>query len=86
MKTKIIYICEFCDSQHKTEKEAYECEANCLGLTINEYKEYLDLLEEERRAFSQVHVCRNKETIKRCDDAVEAVIVFQEKHDFVDNR
>lgn len=86
MKTKIIYICEFCDRQHKTEKEAYECEANCLGLTINEYKEYLDLLEEERIAFSQRHVVNNEITRKRCDDAVKVVIAFQEKYGFIDNR
>lgn len=86
MKTKIIYICEFCDRQYKTSKEAYECEAKCLGLTTNEYKEYLELLEEERRAFSQLHVATNDTTRKRCDDAVKAVIAFQEKHGFVDNR
>ena len=86
MKIKTIYICDFCDRQYKTSKEAYECEAKCLGLTTNEYKEYLDLLEEERRAFSQLHVATNDTTRKRCDDAVKAVIAFQEKHNFVDNR
>ena len=52
MKSNIIYTCDYCNSQHKSFTEACECEAKCLGLTIDEYKEYLDLLEEERRAFA----------------------------------
>ena len=86
MKTKTIYICEFCDRQYRTSKEAYECEAKCLGLTTDEYKEYLDLLEEERRAFSEASCTNNDRTRKRRDNAVKSVIEFQEKHGFKDNR
>ena len=86
MKIKITYICEFCDREHRTSKEAYECEANCLGLTICEYDEYIKLLEEERHAFSINACTNNNKTRKKCDDAVKAVIDFQEKHGFVDNR
>ena len=85
MKTKTIYKCEFCDRQYNTSKEAYECEAKCLGLTIDEYKEYRYLLREERNAFSEASCVNNERTRKRCDDAVKAVITFQEKHGFVDN-
>lgn len=86
MKTKTIYICDFCNGQHNTSKEAYECEAKCLGLTVDEYKEYQFLLREEQNAFSEVSCVNNERTRKRCDDAINAVIAFQKKHGFVDNR
>lgn len=86
MKTKTIYICEFCNKKYKTSKAAFECEAKCLGLTTDEYKEYLDLLEEERRAFSEASCANNDRIRKRCDNAVNAVINFQKEHGFVDNR
>lgn len=86
MKTGMIYICEFCDNKYKTSKEAYDCEAKCLGLTADEYKEYKYLLREEQNAFSEASCVNNEATRKRCDDAIKAVIAFQKKHGFVDNR
>lgn len=86
MKSNIIYTCDYCNSQHKSFNEACECEAKCLGLTIDEYKEYLDLLEEERRAFAEASGENNDRIRKRCDNAVISVIEFQKKYGFVDNR
>lgn len=86
MKTRTVYICEFCHSEYKTSKEAYECEAKCLGLTVEQYKEYVNLLQEEKRAFGVASCYMNDEVRKRCDDVVKAVLDFQKEHNFTDNR
>lgn len=39
MKALTVYQCEFCNKKYKTSKAAFECEAKCLGLTTDEYKE-----------------------------------------------
>ena len=61
MKTRTVYICEFCHSEYKTSKEAYECEAKCLGLTVEQYKEYVNLLQEERSVFGKASCSMNDE-------------------------
>lgn len=86
MKARTVYECEFCGNQYKTTKKAYECEAKHLGLTMEEYKEYMNLLDEEKTAFGIAGCASNDVIRKRCDDAVKAVIAFQEKHGLEDNR
>lgn len=86
MKTKTIYICEFCNKQYQIPENAIECEATHLGLTVDQYKEYMDLLREERDAFGQAGCANNDQIRKRCDDAVQAVLDFQNKYGFTDNR
>ena len=85
MKRKTIYQCEFCLEEYKTSREAFECEAKCLKLTIDEYEEYLKLLMEERRAFSEASCITNDRVRKRCDNAVKAVIDFQKKYGITDS-
>ena len=86
MKVKSIYQCEYCLSEYKTSKEAMDCEAKCLKLTRSEYEEYLYLLKEEKAAFAQASSVNNEWIRKRCDDAVKAVIKFQEEHGIADGR
>ncbi len=86
MRTKTIYICEFCGSEHKTSMDAFLCEATCLGLTSEQYQEYNDLLKKERHVFGVVACTNNPETRKACDDVVAEVIAFQKKYGFKDNR
>jgi len=86
MKTKTIYQCEFCLTEYRSSKEAFQCEADCLKLTMDEYNEYLNLLSEERKAFGQASCRMDDEVRRRCDRAVRAVIEFQEKHGITDNR
>ena len=79
-KTKIIYICDYCKKEHLNYSDAAECEAKCLGLTVEEYFKYLDLLKEEKEAYEATS-CRNNDRIRqRCDDATNAVIEFQKQH------
>ena len=86
MKTKTVYQCEFCLTEYKTSQEAYECEASCLYLTMEEYAEYLDLLKEEKNAFGQASCAMNNEIRERCDNAVKAVINFQKEHGITDSK
>lgn len=86
MKTKTVYMCDFCNKEYNRSIDAYKCEAEHLGLTIDEYKEYMNLLEEERRAFSAASSVVNNEIRKRCDDTIKAVFDFQKEHNFTDNR
>ena len=86
MKTKLIYICEFCGKEHKNSEDALKCEATHLNLTVDQYKEYMDLLKEEKRAFGAASCANNEDIRKRCDCAVQAVLDFQKKYGFVDNR
>lgn len=86
MKTRTIYICEMCGTEHRSCNEAYKCEAKCLGLTYEQYQKYMNLLKEERNAFSFVSITANDETRKRCDDAVKAVIDFKNRYNIIDTR
>lgn len=81
MKRKMMYICEMCNKQYFKEKEARECEAKCLGLTICEYLEYIGLLKEEERAYDFVSHTNNQHSRKKYEDKANAVIEFQNKHD-----
>ena len=86
MKQKIIYQCEYCLTEYKTYKEAFKCEADCLKLTEDEYREYLDLLDKERDAGCTISVRKNEETEKMFDDAIRNVIEFQKKHGITDSK
>ncbi len=86
MKTKTVYVCDFCNKEYKNSMDAYKCEAKHLGLTIDEYKKYMKLLKEERRAFIVASSVVNDEIRKRCDDTVKAVLDFQKEHNFTNNR
>lgn len=82
MKSKTIYICEVCGTEYHSSKDAFKCEAKCLGLTYEQYKEYHNLLMEERNAFALASTMRSDMVIKRCDDAVKAVLDFQKRYNF----
>ena len=86
MKTKTIYQCEYCLTEYKTSKEAYECEADCLKLTWDEYTDYLEMLTREKTASYIVSRENNEETRKLFDDCIKDVIEFQQKHGITDSR
>lgn len=86
MKTLTSYQCDFCGCVYENPKDAYKCEAACLGITVDQYTEYLKLLEEETHAFQEYSIERNEFTKRRCDKAVKAVIDFQKKYGFTDDR
>lgn len=86
MKSKTIYQCEYCLSEYTSVKEARQCEADCLKLTMDEYMEYLELLAEEKSIFGIAACCSNDNIRKRCDDVIKEIIAFQEKHGITDSK
>ena len=80
MRVRTVFECEICKNQYDKKKEAIDCEANCLGLTGNEYLEYIELLKEKKKAHAFASHTNNRHTIKKCDDTTNAVIEFQNKH------
>lgn len=86
MKTKMVYICEHCKNEYKSAEDALKCEAKHLGLTLEEYKKYLALLETEKRCGFNVGIAKNERTDKLWDDAIKEVIRFQKEHNLSDNK
>lgn len=86
VRTKVIYVCDFCDKEYKFPQDALNCEAAHLRLTHEQYLQYRNLLAEEQRAYGIVGSLYNDHTRKRCDDATKAVLDFQKEYDFVDDR
>lgn len=51
MKAKAVYVCNTCGKEYKHPTDAYKCEAEHLGIDMEEYRKYMDLLKEERKVF-----------------------------------
>lgn len=78
MKTN--YQCECCLKEYSTPKEACKCEADCLGLTEDEYGEYVDLLVREKQLTYLVFRTKTRKSKEMLDDCIKDILVFQEKH------
>ena len=85
MKTKIVYVCEYCGNQYDSVIEAAQCEADHLGLTLKQLSEYNDLLLEERKAGLARSYTNNQETRDRLEKAIQAVLVFEKEHNMPAN-
>ena len=85
VKHTITYICDYCKKEYLSYMEAWECEAKCLGLTAEEYNEYLRLLRNEEEAKLGEEYVSSSKTQKRHNDATNAVIEFQKKHNIKTN-
>ena len=86
MKTKTVFVCEHCKSEYECAGDALKCEATHLGLTLEEYKEYLALLRTEKDCGINVSIAKNERTEKLLDEAINAIIKFQKEHNITDNR
>lgn len=86
MKTKTVFVCEECGFEYECAGDALKCEANHLGLTLEEYQEYLALLRVEKDCGINVSIAKNECTEKLLDEAISAVIKFKEEHNITDNR
>lgn len=86
MKTRIMYVCDFCDKEYRLPQYAIKCEEEHLGLTDKEYEEYRNLLHEEHTAYGIASTVVNEYTRTRCDNATKAVLDFQKRYGFTDNR
>lgn len=84
MKTN--YQCECCLKEYGTPKEAYKCEADCLGLTEDEYGEYVDLLVREKQLNYLVSRTKTGKSKKMLDDCIKDILDFQEKHKLTNDK
>ena len=82
----MVYVCEMCGVEHKCAVDALKCEANHLGLTIEEYQEYTALLRKEKECGINVSITKNERTERLLEEAINAVIKFQKEHNITDNR
>ena len=83
MKVRTFYQCEYCWSEYQSAKEAYKCEADCLKLTMEEYKEYVDMLNRAKTAGYIVSRTKNTDTEKLFDDCIKELVDFEEKHHII---
>ena len=75
-----------CGAEHKCAVDALKCEAKHLGITIEEYQEYTALLRKEKECGINVNIAKNERTERLLEEAINAVIKFQKKHNITDNR
>lgn len=80
MKRYVIYECEKCGVKSEMYDEIYECEANHIGLTSIQMKEYESLKEKVVRKSGIVGSTSNDLTRRQLDKAIDELIEFEEKH------
>lgn len=85
MKQHIIYEREKCGKQSKDREKIMICEAAHLGLTIAEKQEWEQLKEKVRYKSAIVSSCKNEQTDKEFDDAIEELMEFKKLHEIKEN-
>lgn len=80
MKQIIYYVCEKCGFKSEDAKSVEECEARHLNLSVEEYRNYLDLKREAAHYGSIVSETNNEQTRKQFDIACEELTDFEVKH------
>jgi len=80
MKQHIIYECEKCGKRSKDREEIMKCEAAHFGLTVSEKQEWEQLKEKVRYKSLIVSNCKNEQTDKEFDDAIEELMDFEKQH------
>ena len=80
MKKYVIYECEKCGMKSKICEEIERCEANHIGLTLEERAKYLDL-EEKVKIHSHIASRTNNERTRNdLDKAIKELIEFEGKY------
>lgn len=86
MIRKTIFICEKCNKQYDVAMDACKCEADHLGLTLKEYKEYYKLLEIERNCNANISIMKDEKTERLLENAINAVLEFKKLHNIIDDK
>ena len=86
MISKTVFVCERCNKQYDVAMDACRCEANHLGLTLKEYKEYYKLLEVERNCSIDISIVKDEKTEELLNNAINAVLEFKRNHNIVDDK
>lgn len=80
MKNYTIYVCEECKFETRDLQEMKEHEAAHLGLTVEQHDEYKKLKQDAASAGALIAIEKNEKTEERFDDAIRALIKFEEEH------
>jgi len=80
MKTYQVYVCEECGRESRSKENILQCEAEHLGLSIEEKNEY-DYLKNlvERWSFTANRIC-NQETRSALDSCITRLLAFEVEH------
>lgn len=80
MIKRTIFECEYCGKQSRNEDGIFEHEAAHLGLSPIDKLEWDRLKEVVRHKSYIVSYCKNEQTEKDFDEAVEKLIAFERIH------
>jgi len=80
MKQYVIFECENCGKKSRDKKEIIKCEAAHLNLSDDEYRKWEELKQNVKYASHIVSTCKNEQTDKEYDDAIEELMDFERKH------
>ena len=80
MRSYMVYECKKCGRQSKSYNDIAKCEAEHIGLTMEERNEYIDLKEKVKMHSHIVNRSNNDETRANLDKVTEELIEFEEKH------
>lgn len=80
MKQYMIFECENCGKKSKNREEIIKCEAAHLNLSDDEYRKWEELKQNVRYASHIVSTCKNEQTDKEFDDAIDELMDFERKH------
>lgn len=86
MKSFIMYQCETCGKQSREKEEIEKCEADHLGLTLFEYREYRDLERKVEYCGYKISSWNNEQTRRDFDDAINNIIDFEKQHGLLETR
>ena len=79
MKTHLIWECDICGKQSSDKVEIAKCEAEHLGMTIEEKIVWEQLKERVKRKGYIVSVCKNEKNEKEFDDAIAELLKYEKK-------
>lgn len=80
MKTYQIYACETCGKWSRDKEEILQCEAEHMGLTIEEKQEYDHLKNLVERWSRTVSRTCNKRTNSALDSCITRLLAFETEH------
>ncbi len=83
MRTKRVYICDFCGYESDCVIDVEKCEAGHIGsgLSVKQYREWLGLKEIVSNLGKKIYYNKNAETEEMLDEAIAELVAFEKQHD-----
>jgi hypothetical protein len=79
MRIVNLYICSTCRAESKEVFDIQFCEAQHLGITVEQWLEYGRLNEEVRKRMGRLSVSHTPENNAAADEAIENVLAFERR-------